>query len=149
MAVNLNQIPYKPERACNPRKAVKLRLQGYTYDDIAVKLGCGKSTVSECLNRYFPEGRGLSVYRNHKADYLQSKQAQLLHALDESKISAMSGRDLVVATGVLYDKERLERGLSSANISVQDISSDLNELEAEEAALMDELKMLDAPDDEG
>jgi len=44
-------------------------------------------------------------------------------------------RDAVVSAGILYDKERLERGQSTANADMRILSTTLQELEAQEREL--------------
>ena len=43
---------------------------------------------------------------------------RLLSAISDTDIKKASLRDKVIAAGILFDKERLERGQSTSNVSV-------------------------------
>jgi hypothetical protein len=40
----------------------------------------------------------------------------MLNNVTDAKLKKSSARDLVVSAAILYDKERLERGMSTANL---------------------------------
>jgi len=57
-------------------------------------------------------------YKVNRADILAVKQIECLNAIDHRKLKKASVRDLTIAFGTMYDKERLERGLSTSNAAV-------------------------------
>ena len=57
-------------------------------------------------------------YRAGRAEILASKQIEVLNHLTPEKLKSASAQQLTYTYGVLYDKERLERGQSTGNISV-------------------------------
>lgn len=107
--------------------------------DIAKLVGCDRSNINRRLKGIREETQGLSLYKRHRADILAMMQRRLLNSLTVSEIKEMSGRDRVVSYGILYDKERLERGQSTANIGVHTLVSQheasLADLRAQRAAL--------------
>jgi len=52
----------------------------------------------------------------------------LLNSLSEDDVKSASLLQRMTALGILYDKERLERGQSSVNISVVDLTQTLAEI---------------------
>ena len=84
--------------------------QGLTGPEIGKLVGCSPNNIYERFQRinYTPEY--LKSYKKHKADLLAQKQRELLSALDSDAIKRMQPRDVVMAYGILYDKERIERG---------------------------------------
>ena len=91
--------------------------QGLSHDEIAAIAGVTRSAITHRLNdaEYTPQR--LKAYKDYRADILAYYQTLLLNALTPSEINKMAPRDRVLAFGVLYDKERLERGQSTSNIS--------------------------------
>ena len=51
------------------------------------------------------------------------------------RLKKVNIRDAVISTGILYDKERLERGQSTANADMRVLSTTLQELEEQEREL--------------
>jgi len=60
-------------------------------------------------------------------------------SLTEADIKKMSARDRVLAFGILYDKERLERGQSTENIAYADLTKGLEEIQREKRKLAKDL----------
>ena len=52
----------------------------------------------------------------------------MLNSLSEDDVKSASLLQRMTALGILYDKERLERGQSSVNISVVDLTQTLAEI---------------------
>jgi len=99
-------------------RAVDLRLNaGLTCQEIADILKVSKQAIHQQLLKLIPTEH-TEIYKNHRADILSHAQLRLLSALTDDKIKKMAGRDLVVSAGILYDKERLERDLSTSNVDV-------------------------------
>jgi len=55
--------------------------------------------------------------------------------VDASRLKKINIRDAVISTGILFDKERLERGQSTANADMRVLSTTLQELEEQEREL--------------
>ena len=122
-------------RKLNPAKVRELAAQGVSIPDIAEHQGVNRSTVWRFLERLSPEQAALKRFQETRPDAFSLLHGDTLqcHALalatlkgdleDEAlmratKPSIKAGilRDLAVAGGVIFDKERLERGQSTANI---------------------------------
>ena len=100
-------------------KALELRLKGLSYRDIAVFFGCSHTSVAERLKPYVNgDDVDLETFKKNRADILTMKQAQVLGSMTKEDIEKASARDKAIVFGTLYDKERLERGLSTSNAAV-------------------------------
>ena len=103
----------------NRETALKLKVENkLSYAEIGATLGVSKQSVHQVIAPLLKDIEAAEEYKTKRADILANKQRILLTALDEAKIQNMSGRDLAIAAGVLFDKERLERGQSTGNISL-------------------------------
>jgi hypothetical protein len=87
-----------------------------SYDQIAKIQGVSPQAIHQKVKDLLPIPE-TKVFQNHRADILSNLQLKLLSNLDDKRIKGMHGRDLVVSAGILYDKERLERGQSTEIIS--------------------------------
>ena len=87
--------------------------KGLSYSDIGKLAGCTKANVSYRFKAvgYVPEH--LRAYKDNRADVFAHIQRKLLLSLDDDSIQKMAPRDKVLASGILYDKERTERGLAN------------------------------------
>ena len=77
-------------------------------------VGCTKQNIQARLDR-----EGITTLGNHKknrADILALKSAQIIQSIDLSTIKKASLQQRLTGYGILYDKERLERDLSTQNI---------------------------------
>lgn len=105
--------------------------QGQSQRQIALSLGIAPSSISEWLDTIDQEKQQIARFRTSRADALsqiQSKalkiQAKILDSLSDGHIDLLTPQQkgnllhaLVVANGNAFDKERLETGQSTANIS--------------------------------
>ncbi len=78
--------------------------------------GIGYRTVCRRLKHLTPR-KTTDIYKTFRADILAEKQRKLLMLSHNAPLNEQS--KAAIAFGVYYDKERLERGLSTANASVQ------------------------------
>lgn len=100
-------------------KAIELRLKGVAYQDIATFFGCSKAAVIQRLKPYVaPTDIDTELYIKNRAAILANRQVSVLAEMTPEKLERSSAKDLAVTFGVLYDKERLERGQSTSNQSV-------------------------------
>jgi len=118
------QIPAKPPNKSGVKKGIpietiiNLRRAGLTHQQIADTVGCAKATVTQRLRR-FPEltDGTLQDYKEARADVLAALQARTLRTLSAEDIANAPVQARAMLFGVLYDKERLERGKSTANLA--------------------------------
>ena len=117
-------------------------MKGNTLADIGKVFNCSKSAVKQLLDKYLPDGVDVESVKKYRAEILTAKSSQLLTSLTPDKIKEMTGQSLATSFGILYDKERLERNLSTDNVSVAHLDSDLVALQAKKKQLEDELNDL-------
>jgi len=97
-----------------------------TTRDIAKIADTDHSHVIKTLQRYGIDRIHVDQYKRHRADILAGMQERLINSITLSDIKKAPMRDKVVSAGILYDKERLERDLSTAN--VQTVIADIEAL---------------------
>jgi len=118
--------PKYQQKGIDPERIKALRVvNGLTHKDIGGLLNCSESTVRYHLrNMGIASRKELEDFKVNRADLLAMKQSEMIHSLTDDKTQKASLRDLIWSFGVLYDKERLERGQSTGNIalSIDDMS---------------------------
>lgn len=100
--------------------AFKLRLQGWTYQAIADKLGCSHQNVRQHLESFLTllkDPEIISTYRDNEADILDAARAKLIRSLivkaDDKKASV---NNLAYAFTQVFQASRLIKGESTANV---------------------------------
>lgn len=96
-------------------KAIELRLKGLTYRDIAKVFNCTHGAVVRRISKLLPKIDTVDIFKQKRADILTAKQMEICQSLTGDKIKKSSAAQLATILGILYDKERLERGLSTEN----------------------------------
>ena len=96
---------------------IQLDRQGLTYDEIGKRVGLSKWSVWQRFKTAGYISEHLQAYRDSRADVLAYYQQQILSSLSEADLKKASLQVKIMAFGILYDKERLERGQSTSNIS--------------------------------
>lgn len=76
------------------------------------------SAIVKCFQRYGISQEHLAAYKTNRADVLAGLQEITAASLTEDDIKKASVRDRTILLGTLYDKERLERGLSTSNAAI-------------------------------
>jgi hypothetical protein len=113
-------------------QAIDLKLNhGLTYEQIAAIQGTSKQNIHRKIKHLLPT-KETDEYKNNRADILAHTQLRLIKALTDDKIKKMQPRDIIVSYGILYDKERLERGESTENVSI--ITQAISDLQAKRQA---------------
>jgi hypothetical protein len=117
--------PRKLDRA----KVVELAEQGLKTVDIAKHQGVAPSTIFRFLQHTVPDRLALEAFKKDRGDVfarLSMKslgvQDKILDTFDDRIITTLKSHEkgsllhaLNIQAGTLYDKERLERGLSTSN----------------------------------
>lgn len=91
-----------------------------TNTEVAESVGCDKALVTEVLARYGINKNECQSFKKHRADILAGLQEKLLSKLNACDVpieKAKDVRDMATAMGIVYDKERLENNLSTANVA--------------------------------
>ena len=111
--------------------ALDLKLNHHlSYEEIARIQGVSKQAIHGRIKNLLPPDE-LQTYLTHRGDILAGLQAKILSHLDDERLSKASAYQLVGSAGLLYDKERLERGMSTANLT--SVHADIAALRASEA----------------
>ena len=114
--IKSKQISKTPE--LDTSKALKLKLDNkLSYQQISDITGVPRATIHYKLKDLLPTPE-TKTYRENRADILANIQLKLLNQLDEDRLKKMPAASAVLAACQLYDKERLERGMSSENIQL-------------------------------
>jgi hypothetical protein len=103
-----------------------------TQARIAEKVNTTKQNVHQVLERYGIAANRLEDWKKHRADIIAGKAEAILSSIDDDAIKAMPAGQKLMGFGILYDKERLERGQSTVNLAqlVAHVE-DLQRIEAE------------------
>ena len=109
-------------------RALNLRLtHNLTYQEIGKILGTTKQAIHNKIGHLIPT-EITQDYIANRANIFAQAQLRLLSYLTDEKLKKMQARDIIVSMGILYDKERLERGQTTENIGV--ISATIRQLQA-------------------
>jgi len=127
----LTTLPVLTRAKIDVKKAVELRKSGLTYADIAKYFDCARSSVHAALKKYGLITERVKVFRENRADILSELQERLLSSIDLASIKKSSMPARVLAVAQLYDKERLERDLSTSNVVT--LHDDIAALKRDEA----------------
>ena len=103
-----------------------ITVKGLSERQAAKIMDTTKETVRYHIIKHgIPRKYELDDYKSNKADILAGKQQKLISNITPDRIEKANLRDIVWTFGVLYDKERLERGQSTGNIalSIDDMSA--------------------------
>jgi hypothetical protein len=80
--------------------------------------GRSKQAVHQRLQPYKDAIENLPAFKENRADIFAIHQQRLLNSLTDDDIKKMPPGSRMTSFGILYDKERLERGESTSNVSV-------------------------------
>lgn len=139
----LTVLPVLTRHRVDVPKAVELRKHGLTYQEIATYFGCAKTSVHAALKKYGLITERVKVFRKHRANILSELQETILNSIGLEDIETATLPARVLAFCKLYDKERLERDLSTANVATlhDDIANlKAKKLESEQAKQLDKAK---------
>lgn len=105
-------------------KALKLRLQGNTFDEIGLIFDCNGSAVHQALAKFAPFLNGigpgeLTAYSESRSElFNRVEQTLTASLLDAGKIEKASLNNVAYAFKQIHEARRLESGQSTNNISV-------------------------------
>jgi predicted DNA-binding protein YlxM (UPF0122 family) len=98
-----------------------------SQNEIAAVAGVERSTVSRTLSRYGADLGLVEEYKAHRADVFAAMQEKLIASCTAGDVNKATLMQRMASVGILYDKERIERGLSdqgTAPLVVIQIRSD-------------------------
>lgn len=97
---------------------LELRNKGLSLSQVGKVLGCSSVNVSNRLKQYQPTFERLEHFKKNTSDIFTLKLSEVINALTLDEIKKASPQVKGMLIGILYDKLRLEKGLSTQNISV-------------------------------
>ena len=124
----------KPKKAINPdpnakpRKNTKLTKElltgivatnpNLTTRQIGRLTDTTHGAVVVALQKFGITREAVEEFKSNRADIFAGLQRRVLASFTDEEIKNASVRDKTILMGTLYDKERLERGLSTQNTAV-------------------------------
>ncbi len=88
-----------------------------TMEEIGKINGVSHVAIVNLFKRHGIEKARVEEYKTNRADFLAGLQEKVLQSITDSDMEKASLRDKVISMGVLFDKERLERGQSTVNLA--------------------------------
>jgi hypothetical protein len=109
----------KPRNAKGrPQKIIELAENtALTTYEIGKLTDCDHSNVVRILQRYNIQREVVGAYVSQRASILAGIQEQILQSITRDDIKKAPFGSRILAMCQLYDKERLERNLSTANVA--------------------------------
>jgi DNA-directed RNA polymerase specialized sigma subunit len=120
-------------------KIIALYAKGMNMTEIGKVLGCSTAAISIRLKGHTEDLNALIPFKDSRADTLAFYQRKLLNSIDKGAIEKCSAYQRVGMFGILYDKERLERGESTQNIAYASMDKTFRAMVEEQAKLEAEL----------
>ena len=90
-----------------------------TTREIGKLADCSHVNVITVLKRYGINRDETEDYKAHRGDIQAGIQNRILKSITDADIKAMPVGQRLMGYGILYDKERLERGQSTSNVDVR------------------------------
>ena len=115
-------------------RAIELRQAGATYPEIAASQGVTPQAIYKSIKDLLPD-KETEIYKQQRADILARLQVKFLKRIDADDLKSTTPYQLTGMYGILFDKERLERGQSTENINNMSVVAKID-------AKMDELGKL-------
>jgi hypothetical protein len=119
--LTLDTVDDFPDKPVPIEKLLKWRKQGLSYDEIGSMIGRSKQAVHQRLQPYKDAIENLPAFKENRADIFAIHQQRLLNSLSDDDIRKIPPGSRFTGVGILYDKERLERGQSTGNISMESL----------------------------
>jgi predicted DNA-binding protein YlxM (UPF0122 family) len=132
---------YKPKQSTEAILALAMETQA-SPSEIADVLNVSNQAVYQCLERHKINPNRLKSYKNHRADIFAGIQTKIIKHIDERRLEKASAFQLVGSLGLLYDKERVERGLATEIVSYRAVSLEVSKIDVEIRRLEQELSRL-------
>jgi len=129
VTVKVNVPPRDPRQKFDVAEAVKMRLRGLSYGEIAKVLNVDKSAVHKQIKRYAPDAIDVDVYKRNESDLIAALKSKFVNGITNEKISDMNAYQLTTMLAMMIDKSRLIDGKSTQNVQaiVTDLIGELNE----------------------
>ena len=107
-----------PAKIYSTEELAAMKQRGLSLSEIGRLVGCSKQAIGQRLAKHMVAFDRVERFRKDKSTVLHDKQRIILESITEADVAKMKNvRDKAVSFGILYDKCRLEEGLSTGNIS--------------------------------
>jgi hypothetical protein len=127
-------------------KILELKGKNLSSSQIAKLLNCHSSAIRARLTDHCYMAENLESFKNHRPDLLAMHQSQILSNVATAKVkpprTVRDLKDAVTAFGILYDKERLERGMSTDIVDHNVLVNHVFQVDLEIRRIEDELKRI-------
>ena len=135
---------YAPKQSTEAILALATETQA-SPPEIAELLNVSNQAVYQCLERHKIKPNRLKSYKQHRAEVFAGLQTKIIKHIDERRLEKASAFQLVGSLGLLYDKERVERGLATEIVSYRAVSLEVSKVDIEIRRLEQELARLPQP----
>ncbi|MEW6481955.1 MAG: hypothetical protein AB1397_02970 [bacterium] len=133
-------------RKLDPVKALKLRLEGYSYPAIGRKLGVDHSTVISALKNFknlFQTLPDAEIYERIKPPCLSALELKLVNALaNDEKIDKANYGHIAFAIREIAKLNNLARGKPTEIQDITQVEKTFKEIKEEKEELLKEIKKL-------
>ena len=119
---------------------IEYRNKGLTYKEIGKLTGCSRQNIQQRLEIVEYSKEDLENFKKHRGDVFAFMQSKLINSIDLEEIKEMNPYQRIISTGILFDKERLQRGESTENIDVVAANLNIAELQRQAEELRKSLK---------
>lgn len=118
---------------------IEYKSKGLSYGEIATLTGCSRQNIQQRLAAAEYNKEDLENFKKHRGDVFAHFQSLLINSLTPEVIKGMNPYQRIIGLSVLFDKERLQRGQSTENISIAEIQGSIDDLQAQAAKLRESL----------
>jgi len=135
----------KPPNRIDLAEALRLRLQrGLTYQEIADRLGCAKSTVYTSINnvlKLVDDPQANRAFAQNQVNILQGTERVLIrNILDPEKLKKASVNNLAYTFTQIHNARRLEAGMSTEQVDIHIAYEQARELKRKAGERMEAIK---------
>ena len=133
-AETLPTLPDTAQKGIALSTLIEYKKKDLSDQDIADLVGCSRPNVTQRLEPYKHLIDGLDNSRKNKSDSLEIMQEMLLGSITPEKIKGATLQQTATSYGILFDKQRLQDGKSTDNISMGNydaLTKELQELNAQ------------------
>jgi len=122
----LTPLPEETPKNIPIELIIEYATKGLSTRQIAKLLNCCHQNIAQRLQPYRDTIYSLPHYKKHRADILTTLQSQILNSIDEKDIKDASVLQRLTGFGILYDKERTERGLDKQGSGDTNVQVNIN-----------------------
>lgn len=132
----------KPQKDIPIETLISLRNKGHTLEEIAKIVNCCKQNVHQRLDAIGYSKERITNFKENRADVFAFMQSKLLNSIDDAEIKRLNPYQRIVGASILYDKERLEMGQSTARIDIYHVKKTIDQVIAQERILEARYRLL-------